>query len=328
VKGQGQLAGGNGQFGAIYSLQNGFNFTILSARYTLEPFIAYETLMAGADQKLLILDIAVKNARKEDNWLNIEGMFTLVDDKGQLYPGGNLALQSRGSTDASLTLRPGQGAGQPELKDPLRVGFAIPANARIVKIMLNRPRLGKQEEVVRYFIAGASQAEAGEAGDPHNSIAPLPEEARDPTDPSGAVALEEGKGTPGAYLASGYFDIRLDGFAYSSEPLLGGNAPDEGKKYAVATVTVKNLTNTNLSMFDVTGGDQPLYEISDSDGEREKPAGYRKAKRDEDPEHEFKHGDEYTFRVIFTLPKDTTAKKLVLGAGRAHKWAFDVSGAK
>ena len=33
-------------------------------------------------------------------------------------------------------------------------------------------------------------------------------------------------------------------------------------------MTVKSLVNTNLSMFDVTGGDQPLYQITDSDGER------------------------------------------------------------
>ena len=58
------------------------------------------------------------------------------------------------------------------------------------------------------------------------------------------------------------------------------------------------------------------------------PPALRKAKRDETPEHEFKRGDEYTFRVIFTLPADTGATKLVLGAGGARKWAYDVSGVK
>src|SRR3569833_3811994 len=41
VKGQGQLAGGTGQFGTIYSLNNGFNYEILSAAYSLEPIPAY-----------------------------------------------------------------------------------------------------------------------------------------------------------------------------------------------------------------------------------------------------------------------------------------------
>src|SRR5436309_5337400 len=70
VKGQGQLAGGNGQFGTVMSLDNGFNFEILSARYTLEPFVGSAPLTAGTDQKLLILEIAIKNARKDDNWFN------------------------------------------------------------------------------------------------------------------------------------------------------------------------------------------------------------------------------------------------------------------
>src|SRR3954469_3326725 len=78
VKGQGQLAGGNGQFGTVMSLDNGFNFEILSARYTLEPFLGSETLKARTDEKLLILEIAIKNAKKDDNWFNPEGAFTLV----------------------------------------------------------------------------------------------------------------------------------------------------------------------------------------------------------------------------------------------------------
>jgi len=327
VKGQGQLAGSSGQFGTVYTLQNGFNFELLSAHYTLEPFVAYETQIAGTDQKLLVAEIAIKNVEKADNFWNMDGMFTLVDDKGQLYPGGALALQSKAADSASATLRPGQGLGQPGLNDPLRVAWVVPGKARIVKIMLNKGRLGQKEEVLRYYVAGATKAEAGEEGDPKNVIAPLPPEARDPSDKTGALAAELGKGSPGAYAPSGYFALRLDGFAFSTEPL-GGNAPDDGKKFAIATVTAKNLTEKTLSMFDVQGGDQPLYEITDSDGERAKPVLYRKAKRDDDPEHEFKKGDEYTFRVVFSLPKDATVKTLVLGTGAARRWSYDVSATK
>jgi hypothetical protein len=325
VKGQGQLVGGSAQFGTVYSLQNGFNFEILSARYTLEPFVAYETQIAGTDQKLLVADIAIKNTEKGDNFWNMDSLFTLVDDKGELYPGGALALQSKAADSASATLRPGQGLGQPALNDPLRVAWVVPAKARIVKIMVNRGRAGQNEQVVRYFVAGATKAEAGEEGNPKNVIAPLPAEAA--ADKTGAVAAEVGKGTAGTYLPSGYFGLRLDSFAFTTEAL-GGNAPDEGKKYAVATVTVKNLTEKTLSMFDVEGGDSPLYELTDSEGERAKPVAYRKAKRDEDAEHEFKKGDEYTFRVVFVVPKDVTAKTLVLGTGGARKWSYDVSATK
>src|SRR5690242_5135186 len=46
VKGQKQIVGGDGQFGVVYSLKNGVNLEILSARYTLEPFVAYSPVTA------------------------------------------------------------------------------------------------------------------------------------------------------------------------------------------------------------------------------------------------------------------------------------------
>ncbi len=327
VKAQGQVVGLNGQFGVTYTLRNDFNFTLLSAHYTLEPYIAYALLTAGADEKLMVLDIAMKNVAKEDNYFNSEGFMTLVDEKGQLYPGGNLALKSLRAAAPNTLLKPGQGMGQPALKDPLQLGFTIPAKARIVKIIVNKGRAGKAEDVIRYYIAGATKEEAGEAGDPKNVLTSLTENVRDTSDKSGAVALPQGKIKIGETVPSGYFALRLDNFAYSTDPL-NGNPPDDGKKFAIATVTVKNLTPTEVSFFDVSGGDFPAYEITDSDGEREKPTLYRKAKRDEDPEHTFKQGDEYTFRVVFLLPKDATAKQLVLGTSKSRKWGVDVSGVK
>src|SRR5438309_12007125 len=76
TKGQGQLAGGNGQFGVIYTLQDKLNFEILSAKYTLEPFNSYDLTVVDVDQKLLVLDIAVKNATPNDYFVNNDGMFT------------------------------------------------------------------------------------------------------------------------------------------------------------------------------------------------------------------------------------------------------------
>lgn len=324
TKGQGQMAGLNGEFGQVYTLDDGFNFEILGAHYTLEPFLAYETQQAGTDKKIVVIDIAMKNATASDNWLDPADIFTLVDAKGQLYPTGTVALTSK-SSEASFTLRPGQGVGQPALNDPLRAAVVVPGDARIVKIMLNHGRKGHDEKVIRYYVAGATAAEAGEAGDPKNVITPLPDDVRDTSDPSGAIALVQGKGTLGVYKPSGAFAIRLDSFSYSTDPLLNGAAPDEGKQYAIATITAKSLVRQDLSVYDVTGGDDPLYEITDADGERYKPVGYRKAKRDEDPDHTFKQGDEYTMRIIFAMPKDAKAKTLTLGAGNSRVWSYDVS---
>ena len=272
-RGKDNFAGQNGQFGVVYSLQNGFNFAINSARYTLEPFLGPSFPTAGIDEKLVVLEIAIKNTKSDDNWFGTEGLFTLVDAKGELYNSQSFALESKGSVDPNLTLRPGQGLGQADLKDPLRVAFKVPGQARIVKVMLNQGRAGKNgEQVIRYYVAGATKAEAGETGDPKNLITPLPEEVRDPGDPSGAVAVDEGKGTTGVYVLSGAFALRLDSFAFSTEPLIDGSAADEGKRFAVATVTAKSLTEQSLTMFEVSGGDFPLYQLTDADGERIHPA--------------------------------------------------------
>ena len=327
VKGQGQMAGADGSFGTLYTLDNGFNFEILSARYTVEPFNGYEMDGVRTDDKMLVLDIALKNANETDMYFDTEGLFTLVDEKNQNYSRYALALESLGSTSANMSLKPGQGLGQPGLKDPLRVAFVVPGKARLTKIIVNHGRKGRTESVIRYYIAGTTKAEAGADGDPKNVIAPLPDGVRDPADASGAVALAQGKGVMNTPLPSGAFALTLTSFAVTSDPILSGAAPDDGKQYAVASVTAKSLL-AGYSTFDVEGGNSPLYELTDADGERYAPVGFRKAVADEEPEHDFKRGDDYKFRVVFAVPKAAVLKKLVLGTRDARVWAFNVTGVK
>lgn len=326
VKGQGQLAGGNGQFGTVYSLKNGFNFAILGARYTMDPFVAYEQLTPKADQKLLVLDIAIKNARPEDAYLDFGPLLTIVDAQNQIVEGGSLGLASLRSKAPNLSLRPGQGLGQTALNDPLRVAFAVPAAARVVKVMVNQGRLGSAESVLRYYVAGVTKEEAGAAGDPKNVIAPLPDAVRDPSDRSGAVATAEGKAAVGGFVPSGVYMLRVDSVAISTDPALG-ELP-EGKRYFVATITARSATDREASFFDVTGGDSPSWELTTADGERVGPAAYKKSATGEDADHTFKGGDEYAFRVVFTIGAEAAPKKLVIGAGNSRKWAIDVSTAK
>jgi len=328
-KGQKQIAGGDAEFGAVYSLKDGFNFEVLSARYTVEPIPAHDTRTALADKKLVVLDVAIKNAGPSDSYYNADAYITLVDAQGELYPNSiaDMVLASTSDKEAGWTLRPGQGLGQPERHDLLRYSMVIPAKARIVKIMVNQGRLNSSEKVLRYFVAGATEAEAGKVGDPKNVIAPLPENVRDPSDPSGATALGSGKGTAGVFLPTGFFALRLDGLSYTSDPTRDQGAPEEGKKYAVATVTVKGLTPAPQAMPDFTGGGPSPCVLIDSDGETDKCVGFMKAKSSETPEHDFKQGEEYTFRIVFPLAKDATAKTLVLSAGGYRTWTFPVTAA-
>jgi hypothetical protein len=328
VKGQGQLAGAAGTFGTVYSLKNNFNFAVVGARYTLEPFDAYVSAIAEPDQKIVVLDLAIKNVMKQDNFFPFGDLVSVVDQDGKLYTFVSLAQKTKGASVADWTLKPGQGLGQVELKDPLQCAVAVPARARIVKIIVNAGRLGTQEDVLRYYIAGATKAEAGEAGDPKNIIAPLPDGVKDPADKSGAVALDEPKATIGTFYPSGRFNIKLDSFAYSSEKLLPDNDLEEDKKYAVATVTAKNVNHEQQSVYDIDGGDSPPQELVDSDGEKYRPIAMLKPNRPELADREMKAGDVYTVRLVFLLPKDATAKKLSLACERSRKWAYDVSGVK
>lgn len=328
-KGQKQIAGGDGEFGTVYSLKDTFNFEVLSARYTVEPIPAHETRMAGTDKKLVVVDVAIKNAGSSDNNFNSDAYVTLVDAQGALYTNSvlDLVLASRDNSGDNLTLRPGQGVGQPERHDPLRFVLAVPAKARIVKIMVNQGRLNSSEKVLRYFVAGATEAEAGKDGDPRNVIAPLPDDVRDPADPSGATALDSGKGTAGVFLPSGGFALRLDSLRYTSDPTPERGPPADGMKYALVTLTVRNLTPTPQTMLDVTGGDSSPCTLTDSGGETDKCVGFLKAKSDEAPEHDFKPGGEYTFRVVIPLATSATAKTLTLGMGLSRTWTFAVTAA-
>lgn len=325
TKGQGQMAGGDARFGVIYTLKNDINFVIYSASYTLEPLSCYmDGVAPKADEKLLILNVAFKNAAPTDTYLNMDRMFTAVDTTGQLYGSFDLEQDSLGKKGFMSTLRPGQGIGQPELKDGLHIAFRIPGKARIVKIMVNTSRklVKPEEKVFRYYIAGATKAEAGADGDPKNVIARLPGNAADPSDSSGAVALEEGKGVVGQELPSDRFHLKLNSVASTTDPITGQAPPNE-KKYVVLNVTAKMQVDTRSTMFTVAGGDFPTWQITDTDGERYKPMYYIKASSKEPADHQFDRGDEYTFRVVFVVPKAVQFKKLVIGAGASRKWAFD-----
>lgn len=336
TKGQGQLIGGIGQFGETYTLKRDFNFALLGAYYSVKPIGDYGTNFPNYDQKLLVLEFSLKNVAKSDNWFGGEGFFTAVDSKGGLYPNfGALTLQSVGK-NTKTSLRPGQGIGQPALKDSLRACVVIPSDARIVKIMVNSPRLNITEEVFRYYIAGATKEEAGEPGDPKNIIAPLPDSIRDSSDPSGATALASGKGTVGSTTndcISNLLHFRVNSVTHSTENLYG-NPPEEGKEWVIVTITAafplpagKSADFSDIGSFDFPGYGGGYFELTDADGDKYALAGgLLKASKDElvADNRTIKVGEDFTYRLTATVPKGTKLKTLTLGATNGRRWAFSV----
>lgn len=115
---------------------------------------------------------------------------------------------------------------------------------------------------------------------------------------------------------SGIFALRLDGLSYDTDAIPDREVPEDGKKYAVATITVKSLIPQSQTLNDFTAGDPTPCAITDSGGETDNDAALLKAKSNEVPERDFQQGEEYTFRVVFPLAKDATAKILTPAGGR------------
>jgi hypothetical protein len=198
----------------------------------------------------------------------------------------------------------------------------IPAPARITKIMVNVGRRDTGEEAIRYLLVPPPKDPKTATN--HNWLTPLPEAARDASDEYGAIASDEGRAVLKSPVTSGPFRISLESVEAPADAVFGGTPPDEGKKYVVMTVTATSLIAHEAGMFDVEGGDDPIYALQDSDGEVYRPIGYRKPKTDEDPDHTFAKGQPYTFRVFFQVPKEAKLSKATFGASGARKWTADI----
>jgi len=329
TKGQGQVQGGDGVFGTTYTLNSGWNFTLLKARYSIEPFNSYNTVLAKEDEKLLILTVAIKNSLPSD--LFFGGLeWQAVDEEGHVFPSGDYRLNSDGNKGSSPTLKPGQGIGQFPDKDELAVAFEIPTKSRISKLILKDGRkFVKGEEVVRYFIADAAKKDRdGQDGNPKNTIAPLPAFVRDPSDKLGAVALQTPVIKPGFAVPTGYYSVTVDSVATSTSEKCKDELPAEGKQFAIVTFTVKNIWGKEIGLFDLVSTE--FNKLRDKDGEKYPVidgSGARKAKRDEavsDDLH-LAPGESTTFRLFYEIPKDAKVKSVEFGQGNGRKYIVDAA---
>lgn len=329
TRGQGQMAGGDGEFGTVYSMKDGFNEEILSAKYSIDPIVCYNGdgfLAPGDGEKLLVLEVAMKNATPTDNF-NGGWNMTAVDSDGTEYGVTVTRLASDGPKAFGPTLKPGQGLGQPELHNPMEILFKIPSKARIVKLIMNQGRLNHEEDVFRYYVAGATAAEAGKAGDPKNIIAALPQFVRDPGDPSGATAIDPGKGgQPGGGVScpsSRYF-VTLDSFGDAPQGAqFDGSGPDDGKKFVFATMTMHNASSDDGPVYDFDGG---KLQLTDSNGDTYDMMGVEQAGADEKvaDDHKVPAGQQYTVRVLFSAPANVTIKSLTFAGSGGRAWLFDL----
>lgn len=307
VQGTTQLAGGEGAIGKTYSLGKGdyaLNFTLKSAEFSVSRVTVGTNVYAPkANEKLLVLRYTVQNPQKRDMNLSYSSFkITAVDAKDVNHVFGNYIAREGSNDSLNVSLKPAQ-------KIDAYLAFDVPAEGVVPKLIVER---GDGSPVVRYDLRRAKG---------------LPAPFADPADASGATALQEVPAQVGQFYPGSNFDLKLEAVAYSTEAF-EKRPPEQGKRYLVATFTVKNATakTANEAAYSYS---QFTFELRDADGDKEKFGGYLiKASRDEHADGRLKPGEEARFRVYFTLPQDLAGKTLYVKEGDSRTYAFDVSNAK
>ena len=327
TKGQKQLAGGDGKFGVVYSLKDGWNEELISATYSVDPFIGYGYVTPGPNQKLLIVDFAIKNALPDSLFYNAGSRYDAFDQHGTKFDFQQVELTSNAGKEFGPTLNPGQGLGQTAMHDALRMVFIVNSNSVIKKITINQGRRGTSDDIVRYFMTGATKAVDGGDGDSANTIAPLPANVQDPSDPTGATAIDPGNGgKPGAgtVCPSGVFGFTVDSFADANDGMLfEGNPPEDGKKFVFVTLTIKNLALEPQAYFDAVG--LSPTELADSDGQTYPVmARFAKSHDTEFTGEQIAPSTPVTVRCLFQVPKDATITRFTTSANSQRVWSWDL----
>ena len=301
-----QLVGYEGVLGEAFTLGKNvpLNFTLRSAEFTTNRVnIGGESYLPAAGEKLLVLRYTVHNPNKTETRYDFSEMqFTVVDARDANHE--SLQVVGRDGTTESLGL-----SLKPAQKVEAFTVVKVPAAGVVPKLIVKRE---DNAPIVRYDLRGKTKS--------------LPAPFADPADKSGATALAEVPAAVGQFYPMSHFDLKVDSFAFTKEPL-GEEELEEGKRRLVVVCTVKNSgagdATYDASEFDV--------KLRDADGEK---IDYNnlmlKTSRNENAGGTLKPGEEARVRFFFSLPENLGAKTLYLSApgGEGRVFALDVSGAK
>jgi hypothetical protein len=216
-----QWAGGDGVFKRPYSLGekgNKMNITLKSAEYTVGLVaIGDHVFIPKEKEKLLVIHYTVHNPEKKEQsafWATFH--FTAVDSEDANHEYSQYVGQETNKKALNMRLKPAQ---KVEAYAVIKVG----ANGEVPKLIVKRGN----GPVLRYDLRG--------------KVKPLPAEYADPSDPTGATALQTITGTIGTYYHAGEYDFRINSIEVKTEAV-GENKPAKNKAFAVANVTLKNVS--------------------------------------------------------------------------------------
>lgn len=307
VAGTAQMAGGEGVLGKTYTLgkQSPLNFTLKSAEYSVARVSMGNDIYAPkADEKLLILRFTVQNPQKNEQNLSYSSFkFTAVDAKDVNHTFDSYFAREGTNDILSIALKPAQ-------KIEVYAVWPVAAAGAIPKLIVERE---SGAPVLRY--------------DLRDKVKPLAAPIADPADSSGVSALNEVPVTAGTYYPLKYYDLKLESVAFSNDKM-DNRPPAEGKRYLVATFSLKNSLGANTQPRSYSYSNFKFV-LKDSDGEKNNFDGYLlKASRDEHANGELKSGEEYRFRVFFEVPQNTTGQTLYASEEDSRTYAFDIGSFK
>jgi len=293
-----QLPGPDGSFGAIYAMgkTNPLYFSLKSAEYTTVPLVIGDSIYAPtADEKLLVLHFTVQNPQKEDLFVRYDSLkMTGVDAADVNHEG----IEDWGDADShksvSLNLKPAQ-------RLSVYTALKVPAKGIVPKLII-QPGDGP---VLRF--------------DLHGKVTGIPAPIADPSDTTGATALT----TVPAQLNTAYpganFSFRVEKFDYTSNALQG-DAPEDGARYLVATMMIKNLSPRPAFLR----YDTLAPELTTVGGEECKYHDMLFATSDTAFSQDEKPGQELRLRLYFTVPKGVVVKSLILKEGDCRSYEVEV----
>jgi hypothetical protein len=315
VAGTSQLVGGAGLLGKTYTIgkRAPLNFTLKNAEFSLKRIdIGGSKFAPELSQKLLILRFSVQNPQKQDQDFSSSSLrWTAVDSKDV-----NVSPEPFGSP---YVARDGEFVPlQVRLKPAQKIdAYAIltVSGAGVIPKLIVQSNNDDQSPVVRY--------------DLKDKVKALPAPYNDPSDPSGATALNSINAKTGEYVPMRFSSLRLDSLSFV-ETFDKRTAP-ENKRWLMLNLSIKNEVATGGSNLDVGPCSfEVLFTASDDETESDQRCGLNlyKSAREEPLASAVPPGGELRFRMVFAVPKDIGGKSLAVTEERARTVVFDLSSLK
>ncbi|MHB0998917.1 MAG: hypothetical protein ACYC27_06695 [Armatimonadota bacterium] len=303
VKGTTQLKGDQAKLGVTYTLgkRDPINVTLDRAEYSVEPVrFGNGYVYPNSDQKMLVLHYTLHNPNSKNrglSWNTIEITAVDANDKNWRFA-TNTAIEGTGEK-CVMSLKPAQ-------KTKIYTCIIVPAKGEIPKVIFEAP----DKLVLRYDLRG--------------KVKPLPAPIADPSDPSGATALEKVPAEMGVFYPMKSLQFKIESAQFSTASLAGA-APRKGFRYLIVTAAAKNpmINKDGMRWSTFT---PKLTDIDNAEIRWDGQTYY--GSRDDSVNSDIEPGQELRFRHIFKVPENVQLKELAVSQSGSRSYVYDMSEVK